>query len=143
MSAAWIVTASFLLLLWFAHSEDKSKVAPVNCVDVWPRSLCNATLKQYGKSICTKNNFFGRYECCITCAQALHIAVTDGKFEAKNNFTFYHPMCPDPTDATMANGESWQPWCRQWIDEEEGPAMCQIADIQYRCYKTCNVACKA
>uniref|UniRef100_A0A5S6QLA5 Uncharacterized protein n=1 Tax=Trichuris muris TaxID=70415 RepID=A0A5S6QLA5_TRIMR len=81
MSAAWIVTASFLLLLWFAHSEDKSKVAPVNCVDVWPRSLCNATLKQYGKSICTKNNFFGRYECCITCAQALHIAVTDGKFE--------------------------------------------------------------
>ncbi|CDW59272.1 hypothetical protein TTRE_0000760301 [Trichuris trichiura] len=143
MDAKWIVTVCFTLLGWLSHCQEKSTVPPVDCVNTWPRSLCNSTLKTYGKGICTSDHFFGRYECCVTCAEVLHITVDKGKFEGKNNFTYYHPKCPNPTDATMATGgESWESWCKQWITEEEGPTICQMPLIQYRCYKTCNVACK-
>ncbi|KRZ80962.1 hypothetical protein T10_10243 [Trichinella papuae] len=112
----------------------------MKCMNYWPVSICENYINIYGKSMCTKNILFGRYQCCISCAKVLKVTVNeDGTFESKDNFKFYDESCPEATDRMVA-GNSWTPWCLAYKDEADG-TNCENAIFQYRCYKTCNIDC--
>ncbi|CDW55994.1 deoxyribonuclease II family protein [Trichuris trichiura] len=133
---------STALLCIILLSQCAQAVDPVKCLDYVPSSICSGTIKAYGVDRCRIDEFFGRYQCCWSCAAELDINIdANGRFAEKSGFHFYHRGCPDNVkDATNAFGESYTPWCMQWKNVNEG-ANCAHPLFQYRCHKTCEVSC--
>ncbi|KAL1243126.1 Glutathione peroxidase [Trichinella spiralis] len=89
--------------------SQPAKIQPIKCINYWPVSVCENYINIHGKSMCTKNILFGRYQCCTSCAKVLKVTVNEhGIFESKDNFKFYDESCPEATDRMIA-GNSWTP----------------------------------
>ncbi|KRY32221.1 hypothetical protein Tsp_00494 [Trichinella spiralis] len=125
---------------WRTFAE-KQVTKLVKCMDVSPASLCLGEIKIRPKR-CSQDFYFGRFRCCKTCAKHLKVNLTeDGAFTGQPKFPYYHPKCPNATDAVKATSrESWTSWCELWT-EEDPKEICEIGLMQFRCYKTCNVEC--
>uniref|UniRef100_A0A5S6QT58 Glutamine amidotransferase type-1 domain-containing protein n=1 Tax=Trichuris muris TaxID=70415 RepID=A0A5S6QT58_TRIMR len=119
---------------------EKPRVDPVKCMNYVPSSICSGVIKVYGVERCHVDEFFGRYQCCWSCAAQLDINIdAEGRFAEKNGFRFYHRGCPDNVkDAVDALGESYTPWCMQWMDANDRDN-CESPLFQHRCYKTCEI----
>ncbi|KAL1284016.1 Microtubule-associated tumor suppressor [Trichinella pseudospiralis] len=118
-----LLIACVSFILYQSYCDDtkpdsgQAKIQPMKCMNYWPLSICENYINIYGKSMCTKNILFGRYQCCVSCAEVLKVTVNeDGTFESKDNFKFYDESCPEATDRMVA-GNSWTPWCLAYKDE--------------------------